>query len=66
MPTTIPAPPQGLDRPSCVRLLYIGALIERRPPFLLLRLLIATIGFTSEREKLKLLPLLKRKKIPET
>jgi hypothetical protein len=62
MPTTIPVP-QGLDRPSCVRLLYIGALIERRPPFLLLRLLIATISLTSEREKLKLLALLKRKKI---
>jgi hypothetical protein len=64
MPTTIPVP-QGLDRPSCIRLLYIGALIERRPPFLMLRLLIATISLTSEREKLKLLALLKRKKIPK-
>jgi hypothetical protein len=31
MPTTIPVP-QGLDEPSCIRLLYIGALIERKPP----------------------------------
>jgi hypothetical protein len=54
MPTTIPVP-QGLDRPSCIRLLYIGALIERRPPFLRLRLLIGIIGLKSERERRKLL-----------
>jgi hypothetical protein len=64
MPTTIPIP-QGLDRPSCIRLLYIGALIERRPPFLRLRLLIEIIGLRRERARLKFLLLLKRKKIVE-
>jgi hypothetical protein len=64
MPTTIPVP-LGLDRPSCIRLLYIGALIERRPPFLRLRLLIGIIGLKSERERRKLLLLLNRKEIPK-
>ena len=64
MPTTIPVP-QGLDRPSCIRLLYIGALIERRPPFLLLRLLIGIISLRSVQERHKLLLLLKRKQIPK-